>query len=54
MLTKSHRPFRKHFVKLGIAILCAFIIGLGAGYAWFVHNSKNILINLFNERSGGD
>jgi len=53
MLTKSHRPFRKHFIKLGIAILCAFIIGLGAGYAWFVHNSKSILINLFNERSGG-
>ena len=53
MLTKSHRPFRKHFIKLGIAILCAFIIGPGAGYAWFVHNSKSILINLFNERSEG-
>ena len=53
MSTKSHRPFRKHFIKLGIAIFCAFIIGLGAGYAWFVHNSKSILINLFNERSGG-
>ena len=53
MLTKSHRPFRKHFLKLGIALVCAFIIGLGAGYAWFVHNSKSILINLFNERSGG-
>ena len=53
MLTKSHRPFRKHFLKLGIALVCAFIIGLGAGYAWFVYNSKSILINLFNERSGG-
>ncbi|HEY5407328.1 MAG TPA: hypothetical protein VIJ92_09575 [Ginsengibacter sp.] len=38
---------------MSIIILSVFILALGVGYIWFVHNSKSILINLFNERSGG-
>ena len=53
MKAAIHRPFRKHLMKLAIVIVTVFILVLATGYAWFVHNSKSILINLFNERSGG-
>jgi len=53
MKAAGHRPFRKNLIKLAIVIVTVFILALAAGYSWFVHNSKSILINLFNERSGG-
>ena len=53
MTTKSRRPFRKKFIRVAIILFTVFILALSAGYIWFVHNSKSILIQLFNERSGG-
>lgn len=53
MTTKSHRFFRKRFIKLSLIFLIVFILALGAGYVWFVRNSKKLLIDLVNERSEG-
>ena len=53
MTAKSHRSFRKRFIKLCFVILTVFIVALSAGYIWFVRNSKKLLIDLVNERSEG-
>ena len=53
MTVKSHRSFRKHFIKLFFIILAVFIVAIGAGYIWFVRNSKKLLIDLVDEKSGG-
>ncbi len=53
MKTKNQRHFRKHATKVLLVIIVIFSLFIAGGYIWFVHNSKRILIDLFNERSQG-
>lgn len=53
MTTKSRGSFRRNLIKLSVLIIAVFTLTLGVTYFWFVHNSKRLLIDLFNERSEG-
>jgi hypothetical protein len=53
MTTKNPKSFRKIFITLSLIIFGVLVIFIGVTYAWFVHNSKRLLIDLVNERSNG-
>ena len=53
MITKTAGSVRRKIIKFSIALFILLLVAFGGGYFWFVHNSKQILIDLVNERSQG-
>lgn len=53
MTTRRPQSFKKIIIKLFLVILALFILALGTAYTWFIYNSKQLLINMINERSAG-
>ena len=53
MPVKAIRSFKRRFIKISLVIVMILMLGFGALYLWFIHNSKDLLIELVKARSAG-